>query len=171
MTAGSGVLSPINGSSAEPSPPTGPQTESASSDGSANGSRPDAEPARAKRRPPRTGRKLFRFDRKQGHRFVAGADEAGRGCLAGPLVAAAVLFDYERLSLSDVRSLSALNDSKQHSMEMRELLYPRVLRAATKVVVTSRCVRGIDSFDLHKTNLAALSDTLRRVGVEGCLCL
>ena len=41
-------------------------------------------------------------------RFVAGADEAGRGSLAGPLVAAAVLFDYERLTLRDVRSLSAL---------------------------------------------------------------
>ncbi len=102
---------------------------------------------------------------------MAGADEAGRGCLAGPLVAAAVLFDYERLSLTDVRSLSALNDSKQHSAEMRELLYPRVLRAATRVVVTSRCVRGIDERGLHKTNLAALSDTLRRVSVEGCLCL
>jgi ribonuclease HII len=104
-------------------------------------------------------------------RFVAGADEAGRGCLAGPLVAAAVLFDYERLSLTDLRSLSALNDSKQHNVEMREMLYPRVLRAAVRVSVTSRCVRGIDSFGLHKTNLAALSDTLRRVGVPGCLCL
>jgi ribonuclease HII len=102
---------------------------------------------------------------------VAGADEAGRGCLAGPLVAAAVLFDYERLSLTDLRSLSALNDSKQHTSEMREMLYPRVLRAAVRVSVTSRCVRGIDSFGLHKTNLAALSDTLRRVGVPGCLCL
>ena len=145
-------------------------------------------------------------------RFVAGADEAGRGCLAGPLVAAAVLFDYERLSLSDVRSLSALNDSKQHTAEMREVLYPRVLRAAvlfdyerlslgearslsalndskqhtvemrealyprvlraaTSVAITSRCVRGIDERGLHKTNLAALSDVLRRVGRPGCLCL
>jgi ribonuclease HII len=104
-------------------------------------------------------------------RFVAGADEAGRGCLAGPLVAAAVLFDYERLSLSDLRSLTALNDSKQHTAEMRETLYPRVLRAAVKVAVTSRCVRGIDERGLHKTNLAALSDMLRRVAVPGCLCL
>ena len=104
-------------------------------------------------------------------RFVAGADEAGRGSLAGPLVAAAVLFDYERLSLSDVRSLSALNDSKQHTAEMREVLYPRVLRAATRVAVVSRCVRGIDERGLHKTNLAALRDALRRVGCVGCLCL
>ena len=104
-------------------------------------------------------------------RFVAGADEAGRGCLAGPLVAAGVLFDLERLSLSDLRALTALNDSKQHTAEMREQLYPKVLRAATRVAVTSRCVRGIDSRGLHRTNLAALSDCLRRVGVPGCLCL
>jgi len=121
------------------------------------------------RRP--SGSRLFRFDRGLGYRFIAGADEAGRGCLAGPLVAAAVLFDYESLSLADRRSLSALNDSKQHTAEMRELLYPRVLRAAVRVAITSRCVRGIDERGLHKTNLAALSDVLRRVGVPGSLCL
>ena len=107
-----------------------------------------------------------------GYRFVAGADEAGRGCLAGPLVAAAVLFDYETLSLSDRRSLSALNDSKQHTLEMRELLYPRVLRAAVRVSVTSRCVRGIDERGLHKTNLAALVATCCGAsGVDGGICL
>ena len=114
---------------------------------------------------------MFKFDRELNARYVAGADEAGRGCLAGPLVAAAVLFDYDKLTLADLRSLSALNDSKQHNMEMREMLYPRVMRAATAVSVTSRCVRGIDERGLHKTNLAALSDMLRRVGVPGCLCL
>lgn len=118
-----------------------------------------------------SGSRLFRFDRRLGVRFVAGADEAGRGCLAGPLVAAAVLFDYERLTLSDVRALSALNDSKQHTAEMRETLYPRVLRIAARVAVTSRCVRGIDERGLHKTNLAALSAVLRRVGRDECLCL
>ncbi len=124
-----------------------------------------------RRRKKSTGSRLFRYDRSLGRRFVAGADEAGRGCLAGPLVAAAVLFDYESLTLTDLRSLSALNDSKQHTMEMREQLYPRVLRAATKVAVTSRCVRGIDERGLHKTNLAALSDMLRRVACEDSLCL
>jgi ribonuclease HII len=125
----------------------------------------------ARKRKRSSGSRLFAFDRGLGFRFVAGSDEAGRGCLAGPLVAAAVLFDYERLSLSDRRELSALNDSKQHTPEMREELYPKVLRIASKVAITSRCVRGIDERGLHKTNLAALSDTLRRVAVTGCLCL
>jgi ribonuclease HII len=114
---------------------------------------------------------LFKFDRQLGSRYVAGADEAGRGCLAGPLVAAAVLFDYERLGLREVRALSALNDSKQQTVEGREALYPIVLRCATRVVVVSRCVRGIDERGLHNTNLAALSDALTRVAVPGCLCL
>ena len=41
------------------------------------------------------------------------------------LVAAAVLFDYERLSLADLRALTALNDSKQQTPEGREELYPQ----------------------------------------------
>jgi ribonuclease HII len=96
-------------------------------------------------------------------RFVAGADEAGRGCLAGPLVAAAVLFDYERLTARQVRSLAALNDSKQHTHSARERLYPLVLASAARVTVVSRCVRGIDARGLHNTNLAALRDAVQRV--------
>jgi ribonuclease HII len=102
---------------------------------------------------------------------VAGADEAGRGCLAGPLVAAAVLFDLHALGVREVRALSALNDSKQHSEEAREALFPVVMRVAAKVTVVSRCAPGIDARGLHKTNLAALRDALRGVARPGCLCL
>ena len=132
--------------------------------------------ARSRRRARRrtSGRRLFAFDRRLGYRLVAGADEAGRGCLAGPLVAAGVLFDYERLTTRELRLLSALNDSKQHTAEAREALYPLVMRAASNVVVVSRCVRGIDARGLHKTNLAALRDAASGVaaGVSGeVICL
>ena len=50
---------------------------------------------------------------RHGYGLIAGVDEVGRGCLAGPLVAAAVLFDYERLGPREVRALSLLNDSKE----------------------------------------------------------
>jgi ribonuclease HII len=86
-------------------------------------------------------------------------------------VAAAVLFDYERLTLREIRALTRLDDSKMHDFEAREALYPLVLRAAVRVTVTSRCVRGIDERGLHVTNLAALSDCLARVAVPGCICL
>jgi len=102
---------------------------------------------------------------------VAGADEAGRGSLAGPLVAAAVLFDYERLTRSQVRALGELDDSKVRDAEQREQLYPLVLRSAARVVVTSRCARGIDERGLHVTNLQSLRDCLARVAVPGAICL
>jgi ribonuclease HII len=128
-----------------------------------------AAPAKAKARrkgKARTGRRLFQHDRALGVRWVAGADEAGRGCLAGPLVAAAVLFDYDRLGPREVRALSVLNDSKQHTEEAREALYPVVLRIAARVVVVSRCAGGIDRRGLHKTNLAALREALLKVTAD-----
>ena len=121
-----------------------------------------------------TGRRLFQHDRRLGVRWVAGADEAGRGCLAGPLVAAAVLFDLDAVSPADVRALSTLNDSKQHSAGTRELLYPIVLRIAAKSCVVSRCAGGIDARGLHRTNLHALRDALRGVTAghpDDVLCL
>ena len=118
-----------------------------------------------------SGRRLFAFDRRLGIRWVAGADEAGRGCLAGPLVAAGVLFDMQALTTRELRALSRLNDSKQHTHEVREELFPIVMRTAVKVCVVSRCARTIDARGLHKTNLAALRDALLGVARPGCICL
>jgi ribonuclease HII len=142
------------GRDAEPAPPTGA-----------------ARQRRRRRRATHTGRRLFAFDRELGARFVAGADEAGRGCLAGPLVAAAALFDLERLTLADRRALSKLNDSKQHSEAAREELYPLVMRACASATVVSRSVRGIDSRGLHVTNLDALRSALLAVARPGTICL
>ncbi len=153
----------------KPSSRTGRQT---GSDSSRNGS---ASPAAGKTKRParsrRAARKLFAFDRGLGYRYVAGADEAGRGCLAGPLVAAAVLFDLERIAPADVRALGALNDSKQQTPEGRAELFPVILRLAAKVAVITRCAPGIDARGLHVTNLAALRDALARVACPGCVCL
>jgi ribonuclease HII len=144
----------------------------------ADDARPPAAPrrraTRAARRSAarlRTGRRLFAFDREIGTRLVAGADEAGRGSLAGPLVAAAVLFDLERLTLGDRRALARLNDSKQQTEESREALYPVVLRAVARSTIISRCARGIDARGLHKTNLDALRCALLGVAEPGTVCL
>ena len=138
---------------------------SGSGSASANGA---GRRSRARRR---RAARLFRFDRSLGSRFVAGADEAGRGSLAGPLVAAAVLIDYGTMSRRDRIALSELDDSKVRSPEEREELYPRVLQAAARVAVTARCVRGIDAHGLHITNLAALGRSLERVAVPRAACL
>jgi ribonuclease HII len=82
-----------------------------------------------------------------------------------------VLFDIERLTLSERRSLARLNDSKQHTEAGREELYPLVLRAAAKSSIVVRCVRGIDANGLHVTNLAGLRAALLRVARPETLCL
>src|SRR5512133_387911 len=93
------------------------------------------------RRPPsrkqkqRPGKRLLSFDRRIGARFVAGADEAGRGSLAGPLVVAGVLLDYERLRDHRVRPLALLNDSKQVPPERREDLFRAVVGCAERIAV------------------------------------
>ena len=121
--------------------------------------------------PRSTGQRLIAFDRRLGVRFVAGADEAGRGSLAGPLVVAGVLFDYEDLRGSRVRPLSALNDSKQVAHEERESLFRSVTACATKISLRVVPVRTIDGFGLHRSNLAALRAVLSELHPPADACL
>jgi ribonuclease HII len=94
---------------------------------------------------------------------VAGVDEAGRGSLAGPLLAAGVLIDLERIGRSERLALARLDDSKQKSEEEREQLYPAVIRAAACVSVAVRSPRCIDRKGLHVSNIAALTDCMHAV--------
>ena len=123
------------------------------------------EGARRGRRYPRrvakrTGRKLLAFDRRLGGRFVAGADEAGRGPLAGPLVVAGVLLDLECLRDHRARPLALLNDSKQVDPETREELYRAVLACAERVSVHVFPPAVIDRDGLHRSNLRGLREAL-----------
>ncbi len=86
-------------------------------------------------------------------------------------MAAAVLFDFDRLRDADVRALAALNDSKRQTPASRAELYPVIMRVAARVSIVSRCAPGIDSRGLHVTNLAALREALMAVGRDGCICL
>src|SRR6476469_6896036 len=112
----------------------------------------------AKRRA--TGQRLLRHDRALGARLVAGADEAGRGPLAGPLVVAGVLLDYECLRDHRVRPLAYLNDSKQVAEPMRDELYRAVLACAERVSVHVFPPAVIDREGLHKSNLRGLRAAL-----------
>ena len=85
----------------------------------------------------------------------------------GPLVAAGVLIDLERIGTRERRALAHLDDSKQKSAEEREALYPAVIRAAACVSVAVRSVRAIDSEGLHVSNLSALADCMRAVAGGG----
>ena len=75
---------------------------------------PEAEPEpKTRRRRGGRARDFLASTGGIGARYVVGADEAGRGSLAGPLLVAGVLLDYDALRGSRVRPLALLNDSKQ----------------------------------------------------------
>ena len=118
-----------------------------------------------------SGQRLLGFDRKLDVRFVAGADEAGRGSLAGPLVVAGVLFDYDELRGSRVRPLSTLNDSKQVSVEDREALFEAVASCASAISVRVVPVGKIDRNGLHRSNLAGLRAVLTDLHPPAEACL
>lgn len=92
---------------------------------------------------------------------VAGADEVGRGCLAGPIVAAAVVFDYA-LTKPEVFAplLKGLGDSKKLTPRMRQYLFPLIIRYASRFTIISYSSRTIDRDGLQKTNLRVLARSL-----------
>jgi ribonuclease HII len=94
----------------------------------------------------------FRFEdglMRDGYRFVAGIDEVGRGPLAGPVVASAVILDPQNLP-------DGLNDSKQLTTQRREELYEQILATALDVAISSVSAPEIDRTDIRKASLEAM---------------
>ena len=94
---------------------------------------------------------------------VAGADEAGRGCLAGPIATAAVCLDYAVLGEADLAALSGLDDSKRLTRPRREALYHEIVRLARQVVVVLFSPATIDRDGLHRCNLRGLARAIERL--------
>jgi ribonuclease HII len=101
--------------------------------------------------------------RKRGLWPVAGTDEAGRGPLAGPVVAAAVILDPDNIP-------DGLNDSKQLSAARREALFALIMQTAT-VSVASSSSRRIDVIDIRKASLDAMRRAVAGLGVVPRLVL
>jgi ribonuclease HII len=119
----------------------------------------------------RPAARLFAHDRGFGARRVAGADEAGRGCLAGPLVVAAVCLDLEQLTPRGRRSLSDLDDSKRLAPVVRARVAEAVMRQAEQVVVLVASPATIDRDGLHRTNLRLLARALAALEPCPSICL
>jgi ribonuclease HII len=101
---------------------------------------------------------LSRYERAlraQGFRRVAGADEAGRGAAAGPLVAAAVV-------LPEGFDLAGIRDSKLLSPAQRDEAYERIVAGASYAVAKAE-PPVIDRRGLHRTNLALLRRAVTRL--------
>lgn len=88
--------------------------------------------------------------------LVAGVDEAGRGPLAGPVVAAAVV-------LPPGASVEGADDSKQLSAEVREELFVRILASARSVGVGAASVKEIDRLNILRATTRAMQRALSRL--------
>ena len=96
--------------------------------------------------------------RDRGFRFIAGVDEAGRGALAGPLVAAAVI-------LPPHFDLDGIEDSKLLTPLQRERAYDRVVEEAEAWSVCRVTPSRIDRSGLHRANMALLRKAVRGLAV------
>jgi ribonuclease HII len=85
---------------------------------------------------------------------ICGVDEAGRGPLAGPVVAAAVIFERKRIP-------KGINDSKQLTPEDREALFPRILEMALAVGVGEASVDEIDLINIRQATHLAMARAVR----------
>ena len=89
--------------------------------------------------------------------LVAGTDEVGRGCLAGPVTAAAVILDPDR-------HIPGLADSKVVPAEEREELYGEIVRYAVAWAVASSDPPEIDRLNIHRASLDAMRRAVLALG-------
>ena len=97
----------------------------------------------------RSYRTLENALRRMGFVYVAGVDEVGRGCLAGPVVASAVVLDPERY-------IPRICDSKTVTAPERERLYERITREAICWSVIGVDPGEIDRINIHQASLRAM---------------
>ncbi len=108
--------------------------------------------------------KQYEYQYWQTYDYVCGIDEVGRGPLAGPVVAAAVIFP------KDVNILY-LNDSKQLSEKKREELYEEIKEHAIAYAVGMANVETIDEINILQADYVAMRQAISKLSVEPQLLL
>lgn len=95
---------------------------------------------------------------------VAGVDEAGRGPLAGPVVAAAVVFERDFLEAEARRSLTGINDSKKLPATRREFFHALLSACPqAQIGVASASVEEIDALNILRATHLAMARALERI--------
>jgi len=89
---------------------------------------------------------------KQGYRYIAGVDEVGRGALAGPVVAAAVILPCD----IDAPWLGLVRDSKQLSPKKRELLFHHIHEIAISIGIGMADCKIIDARGIVRATQMAM---------------
>lgn len=93
---------------------------------------------------------------QSGYKQIAGVDEAGRGALAGPVIAAAVILPIDS-------SLDGLNDSKQLSPKQRDRLCDEIHRVAVAIGVGAIDNQGIDRLNILNATLLAMKEAVENL--------
>ena len=93
---------------------------------------------------------------QQGHKRIAGVDEAGRGALAGPVVAAAVI-------LPNGCKIEGVTDSKQLTPGQRDRLFEAIYRTASAIGVGSVDSGDIDRVNILQATLRAMRESIERL--------
>lgn len=101
---------------------------------------------------------------KNGFKAVAGVDEAGRGPLAGPVVASAVIFSILPLHLG-------INDSKKLTKKERDSLVLEIYRTAQSVGIGIVWPEEVDSINIHKATLLAMKKAVASLNLTPDLLL
>lgn len=102
---------------------------------------------------PTASRKLENAVRRLGFLRVAGVDEVGRGCLAGPVVAAAVILDPRR-------PVVGVRDSKLLTPLARERLYAEIASKALAWTLGAAAPEAIDRLNIHQASLRAMREAV-----------
>ncbi|MDR3611308.1 MAG: ribonuclease HII [Ignavibacteriaceae bacterium] len=97
-------------------------------------------------------------------KYIAGTDEAGRGPLAGPVVAAAVIFDNDIF-------IDGVNDSKQLSEKEREYLLPQILEKCITCSVSVISHIQIEKINILQASLLAMTTSIDRLKIKPDLVL
>lgn len=98
--------------------------------------------------------------RRAGMRWVIGVDEVGRGPLAGPVYAAAVVLDLERL---DAEWIGLLDDSKKLSPHQRERAAEAIREGAVAYSICARDQQVIDEINILQATMRAMEEAIVRV--------
>jgi len=97
--------------------------------------------------------------RKTAGPLIAGVDEVGRGPLAGPVVACAVVMP------PDIRAIAGVDDSKKLRASERERLAVKIRERAISIGVGAASVRVIDRVNIYQATVVAMRRALRRLSV------
>lgn len=107
---------------------------------------------------------LFAYDRAVGAEILCGIDEAGRGPLAGPVCAAAVILPPDA-------QIEGLNDSKKLSEKKRALLYDEITAKAAAWSVAFASVEEIDAYNILQATFLAMRRAAEGLAITPTLCL